>query len=157
MCNILLTLLRGFIPYKDYDYWLLFVIAVSILCQRNITLEEVQKGDTLLVDFCTTFERLCGKENFTINMHLHYHLKDCILDYGPVYSFWLFSFERLNGVLGSYCKDISLQLTRRFSMSSHCVSVDSWPAEYRDESYPMLARHSYNKGSLQATSFQQAL
>ena len=84
-------------------------------------------------------------------MHLHYHLKDCILDFGPVYSFWLFSFERLNGVLGSYrtnCKDISLQLMRRFSMSSHYVCVDSWPAEYRDEFYPMLARH--------ATSFQQA-
>ena len=33
--------LKGLIPYKDYDCWLLFVKAVSILCQRNITLEEV--------------------------------------------------------------------------------------------------------------------
>ena len=36
------------------------------------------------------------------NMHLHGHLKECILDFGPVYTFWLFSFERLNGVLGFY-------------------------------------------------------
>ena len=33
-------------------------------------------------------------------MHLHTHITDCILDYGPVYSFWLYSFERYNGILG---------------------------------------------------------
>ena len=30
------------------------------------------------------------------------HLKDCILDYGPVFSFWCFSFERYNGIMGDY-------------------------------------------------------
>lgn len=32
-------------------------------------------------------------------MHMHLHLKDMILDYGPVYGFWLFSYERYNGIL----------------------------------------------------------
>ena len=32
-----------------------------------------------------------------INMHLHCHLRDILLDYGPVQSF---SFERYNGILG---------------------------------------------------------
>lgn len=35
-------------------------------------------------------------------MHLHGHFKDCILDYGPVFSFWCFSFERYNGIMGDY-------------------------------------------------------
>ena len=34
-------------------------------------------------------------------MHLHCHLKDIILDYGPVQEFWLFSFERYNGIFGN--------------------------------------------------------
>ena len=37
-----------------------------------------------------------------MNMHLHLHLAECIVDYGPVYAFWCFAFERMNGVLGSY-------------------------------------------------------
>ena len=48
------------------------------------------------------FEALCGKEKCTPNMHLHGHLRDCILDYGPVYSFWCFSFGRYNGIMGDY-------------------------------------------------------
>ena len=35
-------------------------------------------------------------------MYLHFQLYDCILDYGPIYSFWCFAFERYNGMLGSY-------------------------------------------------------
>src|SRR5436190_15981972 len=28
------------------------------------------------------------------------HLCECSYDYGPLYAFWYFSFERMNGVLG---------------------------------------------------------
>ena len=35
-------------------------------------------------------------------MHLHGHLRDCILNYGPLSSFWVFAFERYNGVLESF-------------------------------------------------------
>ena len=34
-------------------------------------------------------------------MHLHGHLVSCVRQYGPLYSFWLFSFERYNGILGN--------------------------------------------------------
>ena len=52
-----------------------------------------------------------------MNMHLHGHIKECIEDFGPVYSFWCFSFERLNGILGSYHtnnRTISVQIIKRF-------------------------------------------
>jgi len=42
-------------------------------------------------------KELCGWEFITINTHMHIHLKDCILDYGPFYSFWCYSYERMNG------------------------------------------------------------
>ena len=72
--------LKGVIPHKDYDCWLLFVKAVNILCQRQITLRNLEKGDSLLMDFCKLFEQLYGQRNYTINMHLHAHLMECVLD-----------------------------------------------------------------------------
>ena len=49
------------------------------------TKEECQEADQKLMRFCAMFEALCGKEKCTPNMHLHGHLQDCILDYGPVF------------------------------------------------------------------------
>ena len=89
-------------------------------------------------------------------MHLHAHLADCIRDFGPVYSFWLFSFERLNGILGSYhtnCHDISLQLMRHFT-SVAFYSIHNWPVEYKEELYPLISEHYYSDGSLQSASFE---
>ena len=50
-------------------------------------------------------------------MHLHLHLKECLLDYGPVQSFWCYPFERLNGVMGKYHTNnniIELQIMEKF-------------------------------------------
>lgn len=151
--------LKGVIPFQHYDCWLLFVKATHLLCRRQITLHDLDKADTLLMDFCQVFERLYGKQHYTINLHLHGHLKECVLDFGPVYSFWLFSFERLNGILGSYhtnCHDISLQLMRRFT-SNTLYGVHNWPAEYKDQLSSLVSHHQYQEGSLQASSLKQAL
>ena len=73
--------LKEITPYKDYDCWLLFVKAVSLICQRHITFDASEKGDALLMEFCESFEKLYGKENYNINLHLHGHLKECILHF----------------------------------------------------------------------------
>lgn len=72
-------------------------------------------------------EQLYGHDFVTPNMHLHGHLYDCVLDFGPVYSFWLFSFERENGILGSYKtnkKNIEVQLMKRFLKESFVREED---------------------------------
>lgn len=82
-----------------------------------------------------------------MNLHLHAHLRSCILDYGPVYSFWLFAFERMNGVLGSFqtnCHDISVQLMRKF-LSNRMYSVST---AFKDDFAVLLDKHKYDKGSL---------
>ena len=41
----------------------------------------------------------------------------CILDYGPLHSFWCYAFERYNGILGAVQtngKAVESQLMRRF-------------------------------------------
>ena len=71
-------------------------------------------------------------------MHLHCHLAECILDFGPSHSFWLFAFERCNGILGKEPNNnpsIELQLTTRFlkdnlSLQFLSASEDSPHTEY---------------------------
>ena len=51
-----------------------------------------------------------------LNMHLHLHLKECLYDFGPPYSFWCYAFERYNGMLGNFPtnqKNIEPQLMKK--------------------------------------------
>lgn len=61
-------------------------------------------ADYKLIDFLKEYEKLNGKLAISPNMHLHLHLhlKEYVENYGSIYGFWLFSFERYNGMLGSY-------------------------------------------------------
>ena len=48
---------------------------------------------------------------------MHLHLTDCLHDFGPLHGFWLYSFERYNGLLGNQPtnnRSIELQLKKRF-------------------------------------------
>ena len=71
----------------------------------------------MMRSFFVQAESLYGASFLSINTHLHLHLQDIFKDYGPCYGFWLFSFERYNGILGGYHTNqlsIELQLMRRF-------------------------------------------
>lgn len=72
----------------------------SLLCTRYLKKENIQLADRYLQLFCSKYEEVNGKEACTPNMHLHLHLKECLNDYGPLYSFWCYAFERHNGMLG---------------------------------------------------------
>ena len=93
--------LYGILPDRHLRVWERFVLACKILCQPVLSKQEILKGDALLVNFCMGMEQLYGKKFLTCNMHLHCHLRKVLMDYGPVFGFWLFSFERYNGHLGS--------------------------------------------------------
>ena len=58
---------------------------------------------------------------------MHAHLASCVLDYGPLHGFWLYAFERNNGILGSFPnsnRSIEVQLIERYV---HDQSVQSLP------------------------------
>ena len=77
-------------------------------------------------------------------MHLHTHIIDCIKDYGPVYSFWLFSFERYNGLLGNFRtnqRSVELQIMRKFltDMQIHDIELPQCNISTEEiEFHPML-------------------
>uniref|UniRef100_U9ULU9 DUF4218 domain-containing protein n=1 Tax=Rhizophagus irregularis (strain DAOM 181602 / DAOM 197198 / MUCL 43194) TaxID=747089 RepID=U9ULU9_RHIID len=54
-----------------------------------------------LVEIVKIIEHNYGRDIIILNLHLSLHLCDCSKDFGPLYAFWCFSFERMNGVLGS--------------------------------------------------------
>ena len=81
------------------------------------TRTELQLADALLLRFCHRFELIYSKDTVTPNIHLHAHVVDCIRDYGPMSTFWLFAFERFNGILGdepTNNRSIEIQLMKRF-------------------------------------------
>ncbi len=68
-------------------------------------------------------------------MHMHCHIRSCIEDYGPSHGFWLFAFERYNGILGSVPNNnrcIELQLMKRF-VADGLLKRAPLPSEYTEE------------------------
>ena len=116
--------LKPILPSSHYHCWCLFVDACRLLCSRAISHDGLEKMDSLILRFCRMFEQLYGAQACTPNLHLHCHLKQCLLDFGPAGSFWAFPFERLNGILGSVPTNhqaIETQLMRKFSSNQQTV------------------------------------
>ena len=97
--------LHDILPDDDTKCWRYFVLACYYLCNGVISKDDLIVADNFLMKFCISFENLYGNERVTHNMHLHGHLVSCVRQYGPLYSFWLFSFERYNGILGNISKN----------------------------------------------------
>ena len=104
------------------------------------------------MEFCKAFKELYGKDLVTLNIHLHGHLKECLLDYGPFHAFWCFSFERFNGILGSYHTNnhsIEIQLMRRFLMQAKVKDL-KYPDMYLD-SFMEFFGNCQGSGSVKVT------
>ena len=135
-----MIVLRDIVSSDILECWRHFVLACRILCHYKISEEQLKLGDALLLQFCRRTERLFGKSCITPNMHMHAHLCACTEDYGPLHGYWLFPFERYNGILGSMPnnnKSIENQLMSRFIREGNIISAQL-PNEYADEFTPIL-------------------
>lgn len=109
--------LTDILPKEHLECWRNYVLACAMLVTRCIRRTTIDLADEKLMTFCEQFVQLYDEPAVTINMHLHGHIKECLLDYGPVYATWLFSFERYNGLLGSYPtnkRNVEKQLMKHF-------------------------------------------
>ena len=136
--------LYGILPDNHLRLWERFVLACRILCQPVVNKQAIMKADALLVNFCTGMEKLYGKKFLTCNMHLHCHLHSVLLDYGPVFGFWLFSFERYNGQLGSSRtnnRSVEIQFMRDFLKERFLIPCSgNLPTVYQEEFLPVFGR-----------------
>ena len=77
-----------------------FVMACFLLTARIIEDSALDEAHSRLLTVACLVEDNYGPEMITPNFHLSLHLTECCRDYGPLYAFWCYSFERMNGVLG---------------------------------------------------------
>ena len=88
----------------------------------------MQEANRRLIEIVKLIETNYGRNKITSNLHLSLHLYDCSFDYGPLYAFWCFSFERMNGILGSLPnsnRKIEPELMRRLMFDSQVESIIS--------------------------------
>ncbi|GBB97394.1 hypothetical protein RclHR1_29870002 [Rhizophagus clarus] len=76
-----------------------FVQTCNLLVARFITENDLKEAQERLKDMTCVIENTYGLEFITSNIHLALHISDCCRDYSPIYSYWLFPFERLNGYI----------------------------------------------------------
>ncbi len=113
--------------------WNYFVEACRLMCGRYIRRSDINTINDYLFTFCHGVERIFGEARCTMNMHLHCHLKEVMLDYGPVCAYWTFPFERYNGYLASMPRNginIEPQIMRRIiqetQLSNQIASITKW-------------------------------
>lgn len=130
--------LKELLPDSELECWRHFVLSCRRLCQFCITSDDIKIADALLLRFCKRSVHLYGSDAATPNMHMHAHLAACIQEFGPAHSFWLFPFERYNGILEGQPtnnRSIELQLMRRFRK-------DNWHLQLQHETKALpLADH----------------
>lgn len=77
-----------------------FVRACYLLVSRIVDESKLSEAHSRLLAVAKLIEDHYGPEVITPNIHLSLHIAQCCRDYGPLCSFWCFSFERMNGILG---------------------------------------------------------
>src|SRR5579859_3387679 len=82
-----------------------FVRACTILTTRIIENDALDEAQSLLLKVACLIEENYGSEMITPNIYLSLHLTECCRDYSPVYSFWCYSFKRMNSILGKLYAD----------------------------------------------------
>ncbi|MBV8802715.1 MAG: hypothetical protein JO131_07115 [Gammaproteobacteria bacterium] len=92
----------SFLGETDRKILAYFVRACKILTCRELQKSELNEAFTKLVEINKLIEQKYGQNKISPNLHLCLHICECALDYGPLSSFWCFSFERMNGILGMY-------------------------------------------------------
>lgn len=121
------VVLKGVLDPQHLQCWLLYVQACALLCRNVIKRCDVECAHLYIKQFCSKFQSLYGNGRCTINTHLHIHLKQIFMDFGPPHSTWCFAFERYNGILGSYHtnkKEIEKQLMKKFSQAQKLFSLE---------------------------------
>jgi hypothetical protein len=92
--------LQKHLPDMDRKILICFVRICTILVGRIVQSNLMDKAHQKLVKVIKIIKQNYGHDMITLNLHLSLHLCECAKDFGPLYAFWCFSFERINGMLG---------------------------------------------------------
>src|SRR3954464_9091647 len=91
-----------YLTEMDQKILVYFVKVCQLFVKRIVKVNFLREIHTMLIKIVTLIEQKYERDKITPNLHLSLHLYECSLDFGLLYAFWCFSFERMNGVLGKY-------------------------------------------------------
>ncbi|KAG2061047.1 hypothetical protein BDR06DRAFT_993204 [Suillus hirtellus] len=120
-----------------YQAILFLCTGVQILASHTISMAQARTGQSFLSHYC--LECLQLRIPLTINHQASMHTADMIKKFGPVYAWWLFAFERFNGMLervhhnGHDGGRIELTLLRNWVQAQDCGSMMTQIAVYQSE------------------------
>ena len=151
--------LYDILPQEHFQCWQHFVLACRVLCKHQLSQSDIDLFGVLLIRFCQRAQALYGEHFVTPNMHMHAHLKSVVEDYGPVFGYWLFSFERYNAILGNQSnnhRDIESQLLNRFLRDNFIYSVE-FPQEFCEDFKGVCSAEESLVGSLHETTMSDMI
>ncbi|CAG8490466.1 2356_t:CDS:2 [Cetraspora pellucida] len=146
--------IRNLLPENHRKYWQDFVCANALWAQKVINISEIEKAHEFIYQFCIAIEKIFGVEFITLNMHMHIHLKECLLDYGPVYEIWCFAYERMNDkllVIPTSNRDITIEVMAVIYEEITINIVASTLLKKFSDSINCLFKIFYNSISLEGT------
>jgi len=115
--GVLKYCLRGLLANKQQHTLFVLLDTLTRLCAEEISCEEVQDLESEVHEVLSMVERDFPLSLQVIVVHLLHHLPYFIKRFGPVYSFWMYPFERFNSWI---CRRI---MSRRYPEA--CV-VDTY-------------------------------
>jgi hypothetical protein len=101
---------------KDQKILTYFVRVCQLFVNRIVEVDVMIEVHQKLIEIAKLIENNYDQDQIMPNLYLVLHLCECSFDYGPLYAFWCFSFERMNGVLGKSNLRIFLSIFGHFHL-----------------------------------------
>ncbi|KAJ1520365.1 hypothetical protein ONE63_003500 [Megalurothrips usitatus] len=94
-----LPVLNGILPQPYWLHHCKLVMAIAVLCQESISIEEIDAADDLLHSYVEQFQELYGLRYMSLTFHQLLHLGLVVKNLGPSWVYSCFFYESLNGEL----------------------------------------------------------
>ncbi|GBC50638.2 hypothetical protein GLOIN_2v1786477 [Rhizophagus irregularis DAOM 181602=DAOM 197198] len=76
-----------------------FVRICTVFISQILEFDAVRESYERLIKIVKLIEEHYGRDKITPNLHLSLYLSECMYDFRPLYTFWYFSFKRMNSIL----------------------------------------------------------
>jgi hypothetical protein len=90
---LIVLVFDGTLPDEYFEHFLLYATAIRLLCQNQISMDDLMDANVLLNLFSFQFKRLYGIENMSYKLHAHIHLITQVYRYGRLNNISCFPFE----------------------------------------------------------------
>lgn len=122
---LLPTLMIGILPPLYLNHFNLFSKSIYILLKEVITNAELNDCERMLDEFVRSFEKLYGKGNVTIYVHMLRHVVSKVRALGPLWTFSTFPFESNGGALKRLVKGgskVMLQIAQKYVLKQSLLN-----------------------------------